>query len=61
MERITQGTLTVILSNSNLETLITENEKKIIDIIQSANARDLCTFLVGYAPPKSIVTKRILS
>ncbi len=61
MERITQGTLTVILSNSNLETLITENEKKIIDIIQSANARDLCTFLVIYAPPKSIVTKRILS
>lgn len=61
MERITQGTLTVILSNSNFEAFIAENEKKIIDIIQSVNVRDLCTYLIIYAPPKSIVTKRILS
>jgi hypothetical protein len=61
IEKVTQGSLEVIFSNHNLENLLVEHEKRIIEIIESANSQLLCHYLSLYNHYKSPTAKRILS
>lgn len=61
IDKVTPGTLEVIFSNRNLENLLVEHEKRIIEILQGANVHNLCHYLTLYCLNKSPASKRILS
>lgn len=45
LDRISASTLHLIFSNPNLESVLVENEKKLIEIIQNAKPKDLVSYL----------------
>lgn len=51
----------MILSNHNLESVMVENEKKLIEIINKAKPKDLVNYLSHYGGFKSPVYRRIIT
>lgn len=60
LDRISGSTLHLIFSNQNLEPVLAENEKKLIEIIQNAKPKDLTNYLSHYGGFKAPVYRRIV-
>jgi hypothetical protein len=61
VEKVTQGTLEVIFSNHNLENLLVEHEKRIIEIVQNINPQQVCYYLTITCHTHSPAAKRLLA
>lgn len=60
LDRISVATLGLIFSNHNLEPVLIENEKKILELIQTAKPKELGSYLAQFSG-KSVNYRRILS